>query len=155
MPQRYFNLLSYSCCVSQFPRMKLFDAQEMRSMPEPKTERTKENEHYIRLLARLQKSLSCTMFFSFHFNILCVFQEQLKEAPFRQFQLEFAIPEGKFLKDIERGEATVADMQKQLDRGADVKDILKKYKVRLTVPWQKELLEMHHLRCASSLLLQW
>ena len=53
----------------------------------------------------------------------------MEEAPIRQFHLEFAVPEETFLQNVKLGEETVDDMQQKLDQGADVKDILKKYKV--------------------------
>ena len=55
----------------------------------------------------------------------------MEEARVRQFQLEFQVPETAFLQNCELGEKTIDEQQRQLDQGANVKDILRKYKVNL------------------------
>ena len=53
----------------------------------------------------------------------------MEEAPVRQYQLEFAIPEETFLQNVKLGEETIDDMERRLNEGEDVRDILRKYKV--------------------------
>ena len=53
----------------------------------------------------------------------------MQEAPVRQYQLEFAVPEETFLQNVKLGEDTIDDMEQKLNQGEDVKDILRKYKV--------------------------
>ena len=53
----------------------------------------------------------------------------MQEAPVRQYQLEFAVPEETFLQNVKLGEDTIDDVEQKLNQGEDVKDILRKYKV--------------------------